>query len=541
MAVPGQEVDNPPVTGRVPSIVAAVRCARRLRCRHLVRLVTFAALALAVSACRADVDIEVTVQEDGSGIVETTTTLDAETSAALLDLERGADGLPLSDLAQSGWVVGRPERNADGSTVITASKEFGTAAQFSEVMADLTGDTGAIRNFRLFRTKSFARVDYRITGALDTSKGLDGLADPALVAALGTSVSDIAQGYGAEAGDVGMTLQIVLPGEISGEPPTGVIDAGANEVRATWRVSFGDPDFTAVELRSATRQVSLQVLRGVAVVSAVLAGLVVFAQLLRILLPDRRRRAARRQPSPARRPPETTGEHPAVTGEPQPARSDDTEPSEARSPYRVIALDGMGVLYRQGDDVSTVLVPFAHERGSVRSAEEIEAKARQLELGRITTGEFWSAIGVPGDAAALDGDYQTRLQLSPGVVKYLRRLRGRGVRVAWFANEATEWVNRLKAANNLEGLIEVWVTSGAVGVRKPDKPIFEVLRRLTGEPPSKILVVDDDLEILDAARDLGFATAWFTAEGDEEQANDHVIIRNFEAADARVGLLERSP
>ena len=129
--------------------------------------------AFVVAACQAEVDVNVTVNEDGSGIVETATTLDEEASAALLDLETDADGLPLSDLLRSGWNVSPPERAADGSTVVTASKEFGNTAQFAEVMEEITGEDGVFRNFRLVRTKTFARVGYRVSGTIDTNDGLD--------------------------------------------------------------------------------------------------------------------------------------------------------------------------------------------------------------------------------------------------------------------------------------------------------------------------------------------------------------------------------
>ncbi|MDH3683147.1 MAG: hypothetical protein OEV40_24735, partial [Acidimicrobiia bacterium] len=357
---------------------------QRLRPLALLLLVVGAG---AITACRADFDVTITVEEDGSGIVETVTTLDAEASDALLDLELDADGLPLSDLAQSGWVVSPPEREADGTTVVTASKEFGTTSQFSEVMSELTGEDGALRNFRLFRTKTFARVEYSIVGTVNTTDGLDSFSDDELVQALGRPVSQIAEGYGASADDVTLTVDVVLPGGVQGEAPLEVIETEASETRAAWEVPLSRRDVTSIELTSATREVAPLVLRGVAIVAAVLAGLVVFAQLLRIVFPDRRRRTSRR---PTRR---HTTDRPAPK-EPVLAETDSDDASEPATdsgadvvePHRVVALDGLGVLYRRGGTVSTVLIPFARERASRLADEDIEAKARLLELGRITTG-----------------------------------------------------------------------------------------------------------------------------------------------------------
>ncbi len=511
----------------------------RGRRRSLATLLFLALGGFAASACQADVDVSVTVEEDGSGVVDAVARLDAEASEALLDLETEADGLPLTDLLRSGWDVSRPERSDDGSTVVTASKDFGTTEQFAEVMREITGDDGVFRNFRLFRSKSFARVDYRVVGTLDTNGGLDSFSDAELDRALGQSVGELAASYGATADDVLFRMEVALPGQLEGEAPESATEVDATAPVAVWTASLGEPDVTDLELESATRQVVPLALRGVAVVAAVLAGVVLFAQLLRVLFPERRRRSNRRRSSPPKpkNPPTTSpvsspGDEAASSRVPGPGAQPDEQPVGPR----VVALDGLGVLYRRAEDSSRVLIPFARERAATATDDEIEARVRLLELGRITTGQFWTAIGVNGDAEALDTDYLAQLQLTPGVVKYLRSLRGRGVRVACITNEAASWAARLKDAHNLADLIDPWVVSGVVGVRKPDRSIFEVLRRTTGEPPAAILVVDDDLDVLDGARDLGFATAWFAPDGDAESTRGHQLIRRFDAlSDDRTG------
>ena len=102
------------------------------------------------------------------------------------------------------------------------------------------------------------------------------------------------------------------------------------------------------------------------------------------------------------------------------------------------------------------------------------------------------------------------------------------MQVACVTNDSTAWANKLRARHSLEGLIDPWIISGAVGVRKPDAPIFEVLRRVAGQPPGLIMVVDDDLRNLDSARDMGFRTAWFSSQAHSDDANGHAILRSFE-------------
>ncbi len=496
------------------------------------------AIVAVCSACRADFEIEISVENDGSGIVLTELVLDAEASEALLDL--GSDAtLPLSDLAQSGWEIGRPVQDPSGQTRITAEKAFGTPTQFAEVMGELAGDQGdggdlaLIRDFVLTREQSFGRVDYALTGVIDPSSGLASFSDFELETALGRSLESIATSppYNARPEDIAINLIVTMPGELQEDGSTGAVVGTELNPRATWATSLSDRQPTNVALITARRSTSAQVLRGVAVVAAVLAGLVAFAQLLRLWGSWRRRKpkAVKVRPTDARGRP---AEQPA----PEPAPEPEEIIEEPSVGYRVVALDGMGVLYREGDDVRELLVPFARERGSTVAEEDIVVKARQLSLGRMTPADFWSVIGVDGDPNELDAAYLAMHQLMPGVVKYLRNLRDSGVKAACITNDAAAWAMKLRAGHSLEGLVDPWVISGSVGVRKPDPPLFEVLRRVTGEAPASILIIDDDLDNLDAAGELGFGTAWFTADGERSDARGHDLFRSFEAVNAVNGV-----
>jgi len=254
----------------------------------------------------------------------------------------------------------------------------------------------------------------------------------------------------------------------------------------------------------------------------VLAGLVLLGQVLRLLRPQSRRKKRPTEgarPKPKSRPPQVI-----------PAEESVVENETVSTTPLVVALDGMGVVYREGDDIHQILVPFVREMGSMVTEDEIIARARALSLGRMTTADFWRSLEIEGDANELDDAYLSRHQLNPGVIKFLRTLRDQGVQVACITNDATTWANKLKARHSLGGLIDPWILSGAVGVRKPDRPIYEVLRRVTGQPPSLIMVVDDDLANLDAARDLGYRTAWFAPGATVEESNGHAILRSFDVS-----------
>ena len=478
---------------------------------------------MVAAACNATFAVDIEVEDGGAGIVRTELILDQAATEAVLDFEQG---IPLTDLAEAGWnpIVDRTQ-TAEGGTRITAEKAFGTPSEFAEIMQELSGNE-ILRDFVLIRSQSFGQVDYEVDGVIDTTGGLAAFGDPALEDALGQPLLSIITGppYNASPEDVAINVTVRLPGEVV-DGGTGEISSSELETFGTWDIVVADADQQTARLVSTRRSISAQVLRGVAVVAGALAALIAFAQLLRIISGrSRSRQRRKRGPTDARGRPVV--ETPAET----PEEEVEEASVETSSGYKVVALDGMGVLYREGDDVRRLLIPFARERGSLVPDEEIAARTRLLSLGRMTPADFWTSIGVAGDPNELDTAYLANHQLMPGVVKYLRSLRDNGIRAACITNDAPAWATKLRGNHSLENLVDPWVVSGSVGVRKPDRPLYEVLRRVTGEQPGCILVIDDNLDNLDTARDMGFGTAWFTSEGERSDARGHDLFRSFEAA-----------
>lgn len=473
------------------------------------------------TGCRAEVLVDIDVDEAGSGMVTAALALDPEAAAQLVDLRTG---LQLADLQQAGWRVGEPEERDDGWTEVQVAKEFGNPQQLSVVLDELDGPDGVFRDIELQRSKTFARIDYQLSGALDPSGGFQRFADPELEAALGTTVVELAAQEGFSPDQVRVRLQTDLPGELRDASLIGTSEAVDGTV--AWSVTLGETSPVPISAATTSRLVAPLVLRGVAVVAAVLAGLVLLGHALRLIRPETRRRPATAvRPRVAAR-----AGHPSTAPPvPLPPAGEAGE-GTAPTPPKVVALDAMGVLYREGDDVRRLLIPFARQRGSLLPDAELVDRARALSLGRITPAQFWAGIGVEGNPNELDQEYLSLHQLNPGVVRFLRALRERQIRAACVTNDAAAWAAALRRRHSLDSLIDLWVISGAVGVRKPDPPIFEALRRLAQVPVGDIMIIDDDRANLDAARNLGFRTAWFAPDGDQDQAGGHAVLRSLDVS-----------
>lgn len=478
-------------------------------------------LVLALTACNAEIYTTVEVEEDGSGTVEVAVALDPELAGQLPDLE--AAGLALADADDSGWVVEPRELDDNGRTRIRAHKAFANPDQFTQVMDEIGGPDGLFGGFTLEKASSFAQVSYSVSGRIATN-GFADFSDAELDILLGEPLEVFVDGIDADPSQVSVRLSLTLPGEVRPDGSNGTrLDQASDSTARFWSTTLDNPTVVSVQSEGVTREIGPLVALGVAILSGAIALLLGLAIILR-LVQQRQQPAPKPTNRPSARAPKKDTE--IVLSD----EADEHETAASANPT-VVALDGMGVLYGTAADIDDVLVPFCFEKGSPLTADEIATRARQLSLGRIEPSAFWQLVQVPGDPNQLDDEYLAKHALKPGVVKFLRSLRDREVRVACLTNDSATWARKLRQRHSLDTLVDPWVVSGAVGVRKPDRPIFEVLRRLTGQPPANILIVDDQLDILDAARTLGYRTAWFAPDAAAEDARGHSILRSFDVPD----------
>jgi putative hydrolase of the HAD superfamily len=138
-----------------------------------------------------------------------------------------------------------------------------------------------------------------------------------------------------------------------------------------------------------------------------------------------------------------------------------------------------------------------------------------LERGEITEAEFRARIEPHledgFDLARLRTLYFERLAPNTTMVEFVRELRGRGVRAALLTNNVREWEPLWRAKlPEIDELFEVVVDSAFVGLRKPDRAIFELtLERLGAVAPERCVFLDDLDVNCDAARELGMAAVRF--------------------------------
>jgi HAD superfamily hydrolase (TIGR01509 family) len=173
-----------------------------------------------------------------------------------------------------------------------------------------------------------------------------------------------------------------------------------------------------------------------------------------------------------------------------------------------VILDAMGVIYRRGDDVADIMIPFLRQRGCELPEDLIIREFDRCSIGDISSEAMWRNCGLE-DIDAVDLEYTFYYALNPGLMEALAAFRAANIRVACLSNGPGEWSRLLRRRFGLEEWIEKWVISGDVRKEKPDPAIYQIVLRQTGASPEKCLFVDDNPRNLPPAEKMGFRTFLF--------------------------------
>jgi putative hydrolase of the HAD superfamily len=149
-----------------------------------------------------------------------------------------------------------------------------------------------------------------------------------------------------------------------------------------------------------------------------------------------------------------------------------------------------------------------------------------LERGELTEAQFLERLqAAMPEGHHLDGMFDVwwrHLERNPEMVELMRDLRGRGLRMALLTNNVREWEPRWRPMlPELDEIFEVVVDSAFVGMRKPERGIYELtLERLGADVAAADCLFVDDMELnCDAARQLGMTAVQFH---DTEQARREI-------------------
>jgi putative hydrolase of the HAD superfamily len=149
----------------------------------------------------------------------------------------------------------------------------------------------------------------------------------------------------------------------------------------------------------------------------------------------------------------------------------------------------------------------------------------ELETGRMTEVDFLAKlaealepeIGHRPELHRFSEIYFSALHPNEPMIELMRELKAGGRRMAMLTNNVREWEPLWRAMLPVDEIFELVVDSAFVGMRKPEREIYELtVERLgDGVRPADCLFVDDIEINIEAARELGMTAVHFI---DNEQA-----------------------
>ena len=168
---------------------------------------------VAITACRVDATVDVTVRPDGSGTIGVELVADAELVSRAPGL---VDDLRLDDLRRAGWTLDGPTPTPGGGLRAVVAHPFTSVDDADVLLASLSAPGGPLRGLQLRRTVDGRTTSVELTGTLGLGTDLSGFADADALAALGAApfAAELATA-GATVGDVvGVTVRASLPGSV---------------------------------------------------------------------------------------------------------------------------------------------------------------------------------------------------------------------------------------------------------------------------------------------------------------------------------------
>jgi putative hydrolase of the HAD superfamily len=141
----------------------------------------------------------------------------------------------------------------------------------------------------------------------------------------------------------------------------------------------------------------------------------------------------------------------------------------------------------------------------------------ELEKGRITEATFLEGLadeledeaGERPEMPRFSEIYFAALEPNPPMIGLMRELRASGLRMALLTNNVREWEPLWRRMLPVDEIFELVVDSAFVGMRKPERGIYELTLERLGLQAADCLFIDDVEDNCAAARELGMAAVHF--------------------------------
>ncbi len=184
---------------------------------------------------------------------------------------------------------------------------------------------------------------------------------------------------------------------------------------------------------------------------------------------------------------------------------------------RYIFIDMYGVIIEESKGY---FIPYTYEHFHEPDYERITKVFREDKLfgkaqaGELSSHEFLAALGYHDPEAAMKDYLENYLTLDAGFRDFAEKA-GKRYKLVLLSNDVSEWSKYLTAFHGIDRYFHDKIVSGDVGVKKPDPGIFSLAVSRLGCRAEDCLFVDNSVNNLNAAAELGIKTVLFNRDGVE--------------------------
>lgn len=140
---------------------------------------------------------------------------------------------------------------------------------------------------------------------------------------------------------------------------------------------------------------------------------------------------------------------------------------------------------------------------------------QQLFEGKISEDRYWESILLKHrwniSIGELKKIVRSNFKEINGVRKIIERLKKNGYQLGLLSVHAKEWIEYCEKEFDHHKLFDSTLYSFDVAVCKPDKRAYELILEKLNVRAEECLFIDDSLQNLDSARELGIQTILFTS------------------------------
>jgi len=192
-----------------------------------------------------------------------------------------------------------------------------------------------------------------------------------------------------------------------------------------------------------------------------------------------------------------------------------------------ILFDMYGVIIEQSKGK---FIPYTFRSFDESEHERLTKQFRQDKLflkagnGEIDSDTFLSLLGFKDTQYHMKDYIENYLTLDAGFKPFAKEFAEKYDFVL-LSNDVAAWSEYLTEYHDMNRYFKEKIVSGDVKCRKPDKKIYELALEMSGKRPEECIFIDNKVENLLVAQELGIYPILFNRDGEEYEG---VTVNTFE-------------